>query len=29
MLREKHKGQPRVVVYPYAGIQEPEIPLDG
>ena len=29
MLREKHKGQPRVYVYPYAGVQEPDIPLDG
>jgi len=29
MLRADHKGQPRVVVYPYAGMQEPDIPLDG
>ena len=29
MLRAKYSGQPRVVVYPYAGIQEQEIPLDG
>ncbi len=29
MLRTKYTGQARVVVYPYAGIQELEIPLDG
>ena len=29
MLRAKYSGQPRVVVYPYAGIQEQGIPLDG
>ncbi len=28
ILRERHKGQSRVVVYPYGGIQEQEIPLD-
>ena len=26
-LRERHKDQARVVVYPYGGIQEQEIPL--
>ncbi len=29
ILRERHKGQPRVVVYPYAGVQEQELSLDG
>ena len=28
-LREKYKGQVRVAVYPYAGVQEPDIGLDG
>jgi len=29
ILRERHTGQARVVVYPYGGIQEEELPLDG
>jgi len=28
ILRERHKGQARVAVYPYAGLQEEELPLD-
>ena len=28
-LRERHKGDPRVAVYPYGGMQHQEIELDG
>jgi len=28
VLSERHKGSPRVAVYPYGGIQEEELPLD-
>jgi lactate racemase len=29
LLRERHKGAARVAVYPYGGMQEEELPLDG
>jgi nickel-dependent lactate racemase len=29
LLRERHKGQARVAVYPYGGMQEEELSLDG
>ena len=29
ILRERHKGSPRVLVYPYGGMQEEELQLDG
>jgi hypothetical protein len=28
LLQQRHKGQPRVAVYPYAGMQEQELTLD-
>ena len=29
LLNERHKGQPRVAIYPYGGMQHQEIELDG
>ena len=29
LLQQRHKGDARVAVYPYGGLQHEEIPLDG